>query len=216
MNAPAVGGEDMRRLRPVLDLAARLGTLGTALASGPLTRVEVRYAGNQPSGLRLIAASATAGALSRVSGRAVNLVNAMRFAESHGVRVEQTWQDAQAPYAEFVELRIASDIGESRVAGAVLGESHVRIVRVDDFHVDIAPRGAVLVLRNRDVPGVIGLVGTALGRAGVNIAEYHQSRRGAGGDALALVSVDGGLSDAVLAELRALPDVHQVQQVLLA
>ncbi len=213
VNAPAVGGEEMRRLRPVLTLAERLGVLGAALAGGPLTRIAVRYAGSSSSALHLIAASAVAGALSRVSGGAVNLVNALRLAHSRGIRLEEAHEPAAAPYAESVDLEVASDAGNARLTGAVLGESHERIVRVDDFHVDIAPRGTILVLRNRDVPGVIGQVGTALGHAGINIAEYHQARHGAGGDALALVSIDGTVADDQLTALRTLPDVRHVQQI---
>jgi hypothetical protein len=213
VNAPSVGGDEMRQIKPVLDLASRLGTIGAALAGGPLTRLEVRYAGAAPTGLRLIAASAVAGALTHVSGGRVNLVNAMKLAQSRGIRVEQTNQEPDAPYAEVVELRVSSDSGNGRVAGAILGETHERIVRVDDFVVSVTPRGMLLVLHNRDVPGVIGQVGTAVARAGLFVDEYQQARRDGGGEALALVRVDRPASDALLAELRALPDVTLVQQV---
>jgi D-3-phosphoglycerate dehydrogenase len=213
VNAPSVGGDEMRQLKPVLDLASRLGTIGAALAGGPLTRLEVRYAGAQPAGLRLITASAVAGALTHVSGGRVNLVNAMKLAQSRGIRVEQTNQNPDAPYAEVVELRVSSDGGDGRVAGAVLGETHERIVRVDDFVVSVTPRGMLLVLHNRDVPGVIGQVGSAVARAGLFVDEYQQARREGGGEALALVRVDRPASDAVLTELRGLADVTQVQQV---
>lgn len=215
VNAPAVGGEDIRRLRPILDLANRLGTLGAALAGGPLTRIEVRYAGQLTDGLRLIAASAVAGALTHLSGGAVNLVNAMKLAESRGIRVEQTRQESSGPYAEALEIRTFSDAGESRVTGALLGEAYDRVVRVDDFHVDVAPHGTLLVIRNRDASGVLGTLGSALGSAGVGIAEYHHARRGTDGDALALVRVDGTVGDDVLGALRALPAVREVQQVQL-
>jgi D-3-phosphoglycerate dehydrogenase len=215
VNAPAVGGEDMRRLRPILELATRLGQLAASLAGGPLARIEVRYAGSQPTGLRLIASSAVAGALSNLAGRPVNLVNAMTLAQSRGIRVDQTRQEAQAPYSEFVELRLSSDAGEACVAGAVLGDSHERIVRVDDYRVDIAPRGNLLILQHRDAPGVMGVVGTVLGEGNVSIREYHQARHENGGDALALVSVDGAARDTLLDRLRGLTDVRRVQQVAL-
>ena len=98
-------------------------------------------------------------------------------------------------------------------AVTLLAEGHPRIVRLDDFRVDVVPRGLLLILRNRDVPGVIGRVGTILGAAGVNIAEYHQARLAAGGEALAAVSVDSKLPAVVLAELRTLAEVHSVVQV---
>jgi len=115
-----------------------------------------------------------------------------------------------------VQLAATSDDGrELTVCGALLGErEHTRIVRIGDFHVDTVPHGTLLLVHNRDVPGVIGEVGTRLGAAGVNIAEYHQARREAGGEALGVVRVDGAVPADVLEELRRLPAVETVGQVI--
>ena len=216
VNAPGLGGEEMRRLRPLLDLAQRLGVLVAALAPGGLTKVEIRYAGSASSGLRLITATVLAGALARVVGAgAVNTVNALHVAAAHQVRVEQIQLDPRDAFAEQIEVRATTDAGETRVAGALLGDSHARIVRIDDFRVDVPPRGTLLVLRNHDVPGVIGRVGTMLGNAGINIAGYHQSRLDAGGDALAVVNLDERVDPAVLDALGGLPEVKSVRQVQL-
>ena len=94
VNAPGLGGDEMRRLRPLLDLAERLGILAAALAEGGIARVEVRYAGSAANGLRLLTATAVAGALSRVVGEgAVNTVNALHVASAHGIRVDQIQLD---------------------------------------------------------------------------------------------------------------------------
>jgi len=216
VNAPGLGGDEMRKLQPMLDLAERLGTLAAALAEGGLARVEVRYAGSAASGLRLLTATVLCGALSRVVGsNAVNTVNALHVAAAHGIRVDQIHLDSRGVFAEQLEIRATTDAGETRVAGALLGESHPRIVRIDDFRVDMAPRGTLLVLRNQDVPGVIGSVGTVLGNAGINIAGYHQSRLDAGGDALAVVNLDGRVEPAVIEALGRIPEVNRVRQVQL-
>lgn len=215
VNAPSLGGLEVNRVRPMIDLAQRLGTLGAAVAGGPLRGLEVRYSGSLPGGLRVISAAAVAGALTHVSGGSVNVVNATRLAQSRGIRVDQMQQDSPVPYHEVVEIRVASDNGQSRVAGAMLGDTHERIVRVDDYTVSVTPRGTLLVLRNADSPSVMGLVGTALARAGHFVDEYQQARRDGGGDALSLIRIDRPASDDVLRELRALPDVRQVQQVTL-
>lgn len=216
VNAPGLGGDEMRRLRPLLDLAERLGTLVAALAEGGVARLEVRYSGAAANGLRLLTATVLCGALSRVVGaRAVNTVNALHVAAAHGIRVDQIHLDSRGVFAEQIEIRATTDAGETRVSGALLGEAHPRIIRIDDFRVDMAPRGTLLVLRNQDVPGVIGRVGTVLGNAGINIAGYHQSRLDAGGDALAVVTVDGRLDPAVIEALGALSEVHSVRQVQL-
>ena len=214
VNAPAVGGEAMRRLRPLLDLARRLGRLGGALIDGAVEEVEVRYAGASEDAPRPLTISVLVGLLTDVVGsHAVNIVNAQRLAESRGIRVQQVRASAFGAYAEYVEVRLSGRGGKSRVAGALLGEAHPRIVRIGDHHVDVLPSGALVVLRNRDVPGVIGRVGTLLGDAGINIAEYHQARLSAGGDALAALSVDGRLPATVIEALRKLPEVREVRQV---
>jgi len=216
VNAPGLGGEEMRRLRPLLDLAERLGALTAALTDGGIAGVEVRYAGSAENGLRLLTATVLCGILSRAVGAgAVNTVNALHLAGAHGIRVDQIRLDSRGVFAEQLEIRATAEGGETRVAGALLGESHPRIVRIDDFQVDMVPQGTVLVLRNQDVPGVIGRVGTVLGNAGINIAGYHQSRLDAGGDALAVVGVDGRVAASVLETLRALPEIRSVKQVQL-
>ena len=112
-------------------------------------------------------------------------------------------------------LDLGCGTGIAGAAWALELEPHPRITGIDDFRVDMAPHGTLLILRNQDVPGVIGRVGTLLGDAGINIAGYHQSRVDAGGDALAVVNVDGRLDSAVLETLGRLPEIHYVRQVQL-
>jgi D-3-phosphoglycerate dehydrogenase len=216
VNAPAIGGEAMRRLRPLLDLAERLGRLSGALADGPLQRVEVRYAGAGDGALSPLVSTALCGMLRDVVGHSgVNFVNALHIAQVRGVAVTATRLEEAGDYAEYVEIEAAVDGRTVRVAGALLEGAHPRVVRIGSFHVDIRPRGTLVVVQNRDVPGVIGQVGSLLGAATVNIAEYHQSRLQAGGIALGVISVDGVVSEATLARLRAVPEIESVRQVQL-
>jgi D-3-phosphoglycerate dehydrogenase / 2-oxoglutarate reductase len=112
-------------------------------------------------------------------------------------------------------VKVDTARGRVRVSGALIGGSHGRVIRIDDYHVDVAPDGWMLVIRNRDVPGVIGRVGSALGAAGINIASYHQARRApqpnGTGDALAAINVDQALTNGVLDKLQGLPDVVDVR-----
>ena len=214
VNAPAIGGEEMRRLRPLLELADRLGRIAAALADGAAEHLVIRYSGPEDVVVRPIAAAAAMGALRHVVGfGAINMVNAVHIAESRGIEVERSRVGTHGPYEEFIEVRLRTGSGESRVAGAVVAGRHPRVVRVDRYRIVVRPRGSLLILRNNDVPGVIGRVGTLLGTAGINIAEYHQARMQAGADALAAISVDGVISDDVMSALAALPDVLDVRQV---
>ena len=217
VNAPAVGSEEMRRLRPLLELAERLGRLASTMLDGAPETAEVRYAGGaDEEALRPLAASALVGLLSTIVGRGnVNFVNASHLAKARGLEVRRTRLGPHPAFAEFVELRTASRDREVRVSGALLGGGHPRIVRIGEYHVDVVPKGTLVILRNRDVPGVIGRVGTLLGNAGINIGEYHQARLEAGGEAIAAISVDGRLDSDVVARLRALPEVIDARQAQL-
>jgi D-3-phosphoglycerate dehydrogenase len=214
VNAPAIGGEAMRRLRPLLDLTERLGRLIQALADGPVRRIDIRYSGDADGALRPLTSAAMIGVLQGVLGRnAVNFVNAIHLAEARGITTGTTLLGKHADYREYVEVEASTAGGFALAGGALLDAIHPRIVRIGQFRVDVRPRGALLVLRNRDVPGVIGRVGTMLGVAGANIAEYHQSRLIQGGEALAAISIDGWLSSETLAELGGLAEVLDVKQV---
>lgn len=216
VNAPAVGREELRRMRPLLDLADRLARLGTALASGAIERIELRYAGALDDALSPLTAAALVGVLTGAVGKSgVNFVNALHLAKARGIDVQRVRRGPHGAYGEYLELRLTGRGDEFRVAGALLAASHPRVVRIGDFHVDIVPRGSLVVLRNRDVPGVIGRVGTLLGNAGVNIAEYHQARLEAGGQALAAIGVDGRLEAELIETLRNVPEVLDVIQVQL-
>jgi D-3-phosphoglycerate dehydrogenase len=156
------------------------------------------------------------GVLAEVVGyRAVNFVNAIHLADARGIRVEQSRVSTHRDYSEYLELRLSTQLQKKLVAGALLSEQHARVVRIDGFHVDVQPKGTIVVLRNRDVPGVIGRVGTILGGAQINIGEYHQARLEEGGEALAAITVDGRVDARVLDELRALPEVIDIRQVKL-
>jgi D-3-phosphoglycerate dehydrogenase len=159
------------------------------------------------AGQALLAAAAL-GALEGVVGSdRVNLINARSVATSRGMALA-VGPSGDPPHSRALEVRLAADGQEIRVGGVSAVDAPPRLTRIGDFHVDVVPRGTLLVLGNRDVPGVIGRVGTLLGHSGVNIAEYHQARLTQGGDAMAVVSIDGPLPAAVRDALLALPDVR--------
>lgn len=228
LNAPYVEPAEQRLLDPILELGRRLGALLAELTEGRCGRIEVRYAGSVRSALRPLAAASMEGFLRSTVDSTLNVVNALSVASERGIRVSRVRTGEMADYSNYVELA-ATDHGDARflgetegasggetiVGGALLGQGQpARIVRIGDFHVDTVPKGVLLLVRNRDVPGVIGQVGTRLGAARINIAEYHQARREAGGDALGVVRVDDALPPELLDELRTLPAVEDVRLVV--
>jgi D-3-phosphoglycerate dehydrogenase len=145
----------------------------------------------------------------------VNFVNAPHLAETRGIGVSTHKLARRPDYTSFVEVKVFGEKGDTRVAGVLLGEQYPRVVRIADYHVDIVPQGSLLVLKNRDVPGVIGKVGTLLGGLKLNIAEYHQARMAAGGEALAAVAVDGAVDANAITKLRELPEILDARVVRL-
>ena len=145
---------------------------------------------------------------SRRNGRAGAPQSHQRTGSSTGSR-NRAFNDEtptqENPYS--LEVRLSGGMQEIAVAGIAPPGAAGRLTRIGAFHVDIQPRDTLLILTNNDVPGVIGRVGTLLGEAGVNIAEYHQARLAQGGQALAAVSVDGDVSEAIRESLLRLPDV---------
>jgi D-3-phosphoglycerate dehydrogenase len=214
LNAAGVGGAAWGELRPLVELTERLGRLGRSLLPGGLSGVELRYSGPREEAPRALLLAALQGAFRDVvDRRAINLVNVHHVATERGIETAWTHVAGRGELGEEVELRMDGGDRSVRVGGALLGEAHGRIVRIGAFRVDVAPRGILVVLRNRDVPGVIGRVGTLLGEAGVNIAEYHQARLQAGGEALAAISVDGRMGAELMERLGSLPEVLDVRQV---
>jgi D-3-phosphoglycerate dehydrogenase len=208
LNAPAIGGDTMRRLGPLFELGESLGKLVCALAPGALREIEVRYAGDDDDALEPLAAFVLVGFLKDVLGAdQVNFVSAGHLARQRDIGVARTRLTTHADYGEYVEVVVDAERGGFRVAGALLGDVHPRIVRIGEYHVDVAPHGTLLVMKNDDVPGVIGRVGTLLGAHGINIAGYHQARLSKGGEALAAVVVDGAVAPDVRDALLELPEV---------
>src|SRR5258708_8648876 len=116
--------------------------------------------------------AAVEGLLSGMGVEPVSLVNALLIAEERGIRHARRTGAPEPGFETTVGVTLEAARGRARVAGTVMGNEHGRVIRIDDYHVDVAPEGWMLGIRNRDVPGFIGRVGTLLGGAGVNIGRY--------------------------------------------
>jgi D-3-phosphoglycerate dehydrogenase / 2-oxoglutarate reductase len=216
VNVPALGGKELAVLQPYLSLAEALGRFQAQLARGAVREVRLEFAGE------LVDLDATpvtraflAGLLRDVSDR-VNLVNAFLIAEERGITVTTSYVRG-VDNAPAIRTRIAGSEGERTIAGTVFGisggERKGRITEIDDFRIEAIPRGFMLVMHNRDVPGVIGRVGTILGEDGINISAFHLGRHKRGGEAMAVIELDGSAPDTTLQKLSAADGILSVRQV---
>ncbi len=216
VNLPFVAGDDFARTRPYLDLAERLGALQGELAGPELIGVEIEVKGPEVTGLvKAIAVALLKGLLGQQLGRPVNYVNAPALAAERHLRVTQARGLETADYANLISCRVSWAGGQRVVAGTLFGGVESRLVLLDEFRTDARPRGQVLIMFSRDVPGVIGIVGTLLFQYGVNIAEWRLGRDRPGGTALSFINLDSAVPPDGLIGLRALPQVIDVRSVVL-
>jgi len=211
LNMPSLSAEEAPKLRPYMALAERLGSLvgqveGTRIG-GVAIEVEGAAAGlNQ----KPITGAVLAG-LMRVYSDTVNMVNAPFLAKERGLDVREVRHDREGDYHTLVRVTVETPDGARSVAGTLFGNSAPRLVDMFGIAVEAELAGEMIYFVNEDRPGFIGRLGTALGEADVNIATFHLGRRSAGGEAVALVSVDGHIADALVARLEALPGVRRVK-----
>ncbi len=211
VNLPGIPSDAMVRLSGVLDLARGLGRLAAGIAGGAVRSVEVVYGGSDEAAPRPVMLAAVEGVLSAAGIIPVTLVNAAERARQRGIATSRSVGAPLAGFETTVGVSVATAVSATTVDGAMLGEVSPRVIRIDGFDVDVPAHGTMIVLRNRDVPGVIGRVGTILGTAGINVSSYHQSRRDhPGSEALAAIVVDEEPNGNVLATLSEIPDVLAV------
>jgi D-3-phosphoglycerate dehydrogenase len=209
MNVASVDGQ-WRELQPAMYVARRAAAVARALLADQgiraVQRLSLRCGPEVAGGREALLAAAAVGLLEGVLETSrLNLINARALAEARGIELS-VGESAQLG-ASTVEISLRGGMQEIAVAGSAPHGAGARLTRIGGFHVDVNPRRSLIVLTNHDVPGVIGRVGTLLGSANVNIAEYHQARLAQGGEALAAISVDGGADQALRQRLLELPDV---------
>jgi len=200
------------RGEPFIALAEQIGRLAGQLFPGGLSKVEVSLWGIDDALRRPLGVAAVKGVLTPVMGDGVNYVNAEGAAKSRGVEVVSSQHNATADYPQMVGVRLTGGGGEVEVAGTLVGEHNPRVVRFAGFRLEFRPAGVLLVVRNLDVPGVVGKLGTLLGEAGVNIADIHLARHDES-DALAVLRLDSRPGVAVLERLLGLDEVQEARVV---
>ena len=219
VNAPTVPREIREKLAPHIDLATRLGSLGGQLIAGNIDSVEIEVTGELAQGsTRPVVAATLAGLLRTHMDIPINEVNAPFVAEERGISVSETRRARGENWATSIGLRVSGKGWSRYVKGTVfqIGEqSEPRLVVIDDFLLEAAPEGRILILRNEDKPGVIGAVGTLLGARGINVSRMQVGLAPTRKEALQLWNIDGELTDGMLGEIRRLPHVRAAQQVSL-
>jgi D-3-phosphoglycerate dehydrogenase len=207
--------EAAETLRPYLPLAERLGRLFTALAGAAPETVDVNFEGAIADyDCRVLTLSVLKGLLSPVVDEPVTFVNAPQLAEAHGVKVRTTSSPSALDYVNLVTVRGVANGRPTHVAGTLYGKADApRIVGFDEHIVDLPPSSHMLVVQNDDVPGVIGMVGSILGAAGVNINDMDVGRSPSGVAAMMAISTDSAVPADVVEHLRSQPGIADAKAI---
>jgi D-3-phosphoglycerate dehydrogenase len=196
-------------------LAEKLGTFAAQLTNGPVHRAEVELWGLEERLTKILSVAALKGLLAPYLAESVNFVNAQQIAQARGIAISSTTHPTPRDYANLITFRASSANEETCISGTVFHENNQRIVSVNNYRVEFKPEGHVLYILNKDVPGVVGRVGTILGEHEVNIGEYNLARNKSGGTAMAIVTTDSPIGTDALTALRLNPAIKEVRQLKL-
>jgi D-3-phosphoglycerate dehydrogenase len=205
LNMPSINAEEAQKVKPWIVLAEKLGAFVGQLTDTSLQTVEILYEGTAADlNQRALTQAAIAGLLKPALSD-VNMVNAPVVAKERGIKISETRRPRQGAYEGYIKITAVLDGSTRRVAGTVFSDGRPRLIQVKDINLDAEFAPHMLYVVNEDKPGFIGKLGSLLGDAKVNIASFALGRSAPGDEAIALVEVDGGVSDKVLGDIAKLP-----------
>jgi D-3-phosphoglycerate dehydrogenase len=211
LNFPSISAEEAPRLTPFVKLAEVLGSFAGQLTETSIKGIRIEFEGDVAAmNTRPMVSAALAGVMKPLLAD-VNMVSAPQITKERGIQVETTTREQQGAYENYIRLTIVTERQERGVAGTVFANGKPRIIQVKGINMEAELTGSMLYVTNEDRPGHIGRLGTLLGDLGVNIANFNLGRMAEGGDAIALVSIDGTLDEDQLGRIEELPGVKQAK-----
>ena len=204
------------KLRTYLLLAERIGSFQAQLVEGQISEIRIQYSGNIFKGdVNLLSVACQVGLLKPVLDTNINYVNASFFIRQRGIQISETKKLMDDNFSNSIAVTIVTDKKERFVEGTSFGEDDIRIARVDDLYLNAKLEGHIILIYNLDIPGMIGRIGTILGKHQINITDMTCGRRQTGSLALMLINVEGSVSTKVMREISELDNVTFAKQIKL-
>lgn len=214
VNLSSVPTDVLAKIEPFFNLAEQLGSFLSDLAEGVPEEVNITYSGELANlDTRPLSRNAVKGLLKSKLGESVNDVNAKFLADRLGITVNELKTTKSKGFTSLITIEMKTASGTRKVAGTLLNGLGGRIVRVDDYIVDVVPSGYLLFIRHKDQPGAIGRVGTLLASEGINIAAMQVGRSEVGGDAIMMISIDKHVEESGIDQLKALEDIFDATPI---
>jgi len=211
VNFPSITAEEAPKLKPFIELAEKLGSFAGQLTETGITKVQITYEGAVAHmKTRALTSAALTGLLRPMLGE-VNVVSAPVIAKERGMVVEETTREAVGDYDSLITITVVTETQTRSVSGTVFADGRPRIVNIKGIRMDAGFGPSMIYITNLDKPGFIGKFSSTLGDAGINIATFHVGRDAPGGNAIALIEIDGDLPQDVLEKVRKLPQVQSAR-----
>jgi D-3-phosphoglycerate dehydrogenase len=216
VNVPSVSPELLEMLRPYLTLCEKLGSLQVQMLATVPKEVHIEYGGEVTQyDVSSLTLAVLKGILTPVMESSVNYVNAPVVAKERGINVIESKSSRPSDFASSIAVKVRTAKKELQVEGAIFGSRNPRIVKINSFYLEAVPEGYILILHNRDVPGVVGAVGSLLAQKKINIAGLELGRDKVGGKAISFIHVDDAVPKDALEALRKLPNIITAELVKL-
>jgi D-3-phosphoglycerate dehydrogenase len=213
VNVPNVDAKTLIIIQPYLAFGQKLGRVLSQLSPKRVEKVIIDYSGKiSEVDTKPVTRAILTGFLEQVAGKEVNAVNVMSITENLGIQLEERKTSDLKDYTELVQIIAVSTEGENSIAGTFYGSpNNPRIVRINDTPVEATPQGVLFLMANRDRPGIVGHIGTLMGKHKVNIASMSLAREKQGGEALTVLNLDSVPDEKCLAEIQKDPDIFWVK-----
>ena len=209
VNMPSLDTKTLNILRPWINLAEKLGSMHTQLFEGSIKAVTLKYSGEVTQfPLAPLTLAAIKGLLTPICGEGVvNFVNAPVIAKERGITINESKTSHLQDFANFISLEVTLTKESHTITGTLFGKTDSRIVKIDDFFLDATPKGNLLFIHNEDKPGVVGEVGTILGKNSINIAEMTLGRKDDHKSAITVINTDSDVPDTVIEQIKKSPKI---------
>ena len=212
VNVPAVSGKLLEQLGPFLHLADRMGCMMAQLTCGQLKEINIEYNGDfHGLDLKPVSTAYLKGVLDTLVQDGVNSVNAPVLAKDMGIKVTETSTAESEKFLNRIAATLVTTDMKCTVAGSVFGKTDARIVRIDDFIIEVIPEGHLALIYNLDEPGAIGSIGNTLGENGINISQMQVGTAVGGENNIILIKTDEPMTEDVKNKVMALPKVKTIQ-----
>jgi D-3-phosphoglycerate dehydrogenase len=215
VNMPPVDSKEAEKLMPYIEMAEKMGRFQGQLIQGHVTEINIEYSGDIIQyNTAIVSIALQKGLVELFFGDTVSYVNAPVIAKERGIKVTETRSSEVGDFSNLISVIVKTDKGERGISGTIFGKHDARIIRIDNYRVDMAPSGYILlVLSHHDKPGLMGALGTILGNSNINIVTMSLARESSDGDSMVIINLDNIIPEEVMKQIKAIDGMSEARLV---